>query len=145
MVIAGQLERKFRRILKRAEEKASGTWASYGEYGNCWFNAQTLALSDSTGTILYHEGYLTCRCGVEGCDVCFTDNPTVPHAFCTIDGVVVDPTLQLNRQRTYKIAYTFPHERIVARQRQCEKEGHTRIKIGDLPGTYHVRGITTKG
>jgi hypothetical protein len=60
----------------------------------------------------------------------------VPHAFNSIDGIVVDPSLQYNRPRTYKILHTFPPERILGRQRQCEKEGHSRIFIAQLPGKY---------
>jgi hypothetical protein len=132
VIIIGNLQRNQRRVLQCATDKAIAKWASFPLPGNCFFNAQALTLEDRSRAIQYHEGYITCHCGLCGED----DEKRIPHAFNTIDGVFVDSSLRIPHPRTYDIVHTFSPERIQDRRRQCEKEGHTRIIIGSLPGQY---------
>lgn len=56
----------------------------------CFANAQLLFLANDSGKICYHEGYLVaCRKDGDGTEVAL---PEFPHAWCSINGKVFDPT-----------------------------------------------------
>jgi hypothetical protein len=132
VIIVGNLQRNQRRVLQRAMDKAKSKWDAFPLPGNCFFNAQTLTLEDRSRSVQYHEGYVICHCGLCGDE----DETRIPHAFNTVDDIIVDSSLRIPHPRTYEIVHTFPTERIQDRRRQCEKEGRTRICIGSLPGQY---------
>jgi len=88
----------------------------------CFGNAQRLVLANESGKLRYHEGYLA-----EG-----NDSIEFPHAWCSINGKVFDPTPFSDLNHTYR------HVTTVSKRRLSE---HARLNgvggvVTFLPGLY---------
>lgn len=102
----------------------------------CFANAQLLCLANDSGKIRYHEGYLVaCRKDADGTEVALAE---LPHAWCTINAKVFDPTSKhftfVGDDYTYRYRHveTVCKRRLVERIRAVDSFG----PVTALPGEY---------